>query len=143
MKGDVSANIKMHLLTVQKAFEIGVSYIVFPELSVTGYEPLLAGDLAFSEDDSRLAPLIDAAISCNIYIAVGAPLQAEGLPYIGEIIIFPNGRTETYSKMNLHPGEENYFSVGEKYHSIDIGNEKIFNAICADTNNIKIDKPYE
>ncbi|WDP91488.1 MAG: carbon-nitrogen hydrolase family protein [Desulfobacter sp.] len=137
VKGDVSANIQTHLGAVGKAAQIGVSYIVFPELSLTGYEPELAENLAFSKKDPRLTPLIDAAKNHKIHIVAGAPLQAEGRPRIGEFIFSPHGGTETYAKMNLHPGEEQYFSVGGEYHSVNTGGQKIFNAICADTNNTR------
>ncbi|WP_161630012.1 carbon-nitrogen hydrolase family protein [Desulfogranum mediterraneum] len=135
VKGDVSTNIKMHLNAVRKAVDSGISYIVFPELSLTGYEPQLSAELAFSKNDPRLKPLTEAAVDYKIHIVAGAPLQNDSLPCIGEFIITPNGQIETYSKMNLHPGEEKYFSVGKSYHSVSFGKLNIFNAICADTNN--------
>ena len=39
--------------------------------------------------------------------------------------------------MNLHSGEETYFSVGDKRHSFQLNNITVANAICADTNNIE------
>ncbi|TEW53255.1 carbon-nitrogen hydrolase family protein [Psychromonas sp. RZ22] len=135
IKGDVDENIKNHLVAIEKASQVGVSYIVFPELSLTGYEPELAVKLAFSTDDSRLKPLIDSAIEKNITIGVGAPLKSDGLPKIGLIIISQLGTVDTYEKMYLHSGEEAYFNRGSDYNCITIGNTKIANAICADTNN--------
>jgi predicted amidohydrolase len=136
-KGDVSANIKTHLDAVKKAANSGISYIVFPELSLTGYEPQLSSKLAFSNNDPRLTPLTEAAVYHKIHIVVGAPLAIGNLLYIGELILMPDGHVETYSKMNLHPGEETYFSAGKNYHSVSFGKLKVFNAICADTNNPK------
>jgi len=135
IEGDVDENIKNHLIAIGKASQIGVSYIVFPELSLTGYEPELAGSLAFSTDDSRLKPLIDSAMEKNINIGVGAPLKSDGLPKIGLIIISQVGTVDTYEKMYLHSGEEAYFNRGTNHNCITIGNTKIANAICADTNN--------
>jgi predicted amidohydrolase len=135
IKGDVDENIKTHLVAIEKASQVGVSYIVFPELSITGYEPELAVKLAFSTDDSRLKPLIDSAIEKNITIGVGAPLKSDGLPKIGLIIISQLGTVDTYEKMYLHSGEESYFSKGIRHHCITIGNTKVANAICADVNN--------
>jgi len=40
VKGDVEANTKTHLTAIAKASVEGVNYIVFPELSLTGYEPI-------------------------------------------------------------------------------------------------------
>jgi len=137
IKGDVDANIAVHLNAIEKASRLGVEYIVFPELSITGYEPELALELAFSKEDTRLQPLIDSAIKKNIKIGVGAPLRADGLPQIGLILISPAGIVETYAKMNLHPGEEEYFSEGEQHHYVTLDGITIGNAICADTNNPK------
>ena len=135
VKGDVTANIETHLHAVKKAHDSGVSYIVFPELSLTGYEPQLSAELAFSENDPRLSPLKKAAVYYDIFIVAGAPLKTGDLPHIGAFILTPGGQIEAYSKMNLHPGEEKYFSTGECYHNVNLGKLNIFNAICADTNN--------
>lgn len=134
IKGNIDRNIVVHLNAIEKASDLGVAYIVFPELSITGYESELALELAFSEDDTRLQPLIDSAIKNNIKIGVGAPLLSDGLPKIGLIIISPSGIVETYAKMNLHPGEEEYFSEGKNHHYVIINDTIISNAICADTN---------
>lgn len=40
--GDVPANIQRHLAFMQAAAQQGVQLLVFPELSLTGYEPSLA-----------------------------------------------------------------------------------------------------
>ncbi|MCP4746198.1 MAG: carbon-nitrogen hydrolase family protein [Desulfobacteraceae bacterium] len=137
VKGDVSANIRTHLNAVSKAAEHGISYIVFPELSLTGYEPQLLAQTAFSDNDPQLTPLKRAAVYHKIHIAAGAPLKSGSLPHIAEFIMMPDGYTETYSKMNLHSGEKKYFSAGKKFHSVSLGGLNIFNAICADTNNPK------
>ena len=135
VKGDIEENISTHLKAIEKASELGVSYIVFPELSLTGYEPEIAVHLAFSSDDIRLKPLIDSAIKNNIKIGVGVPLQSNGLPKIGLIVISQTGTVDTYEKMHLHSDEEAYFNNGTNHNLITIGNTKIANAICADTNN--------
>jgi len=137
MRGDVATNINIHLKAIDKAAELGTSYLVFPELSLTGYEPELALALAFSKDDSRLAPLIESAVKNNISIAVGVPLRTEGLPNIGLVVISQAGIVDSYSKMNLHPGEELYFSKGDKHHCLSMNNLTITNAICADANQPK------
>jgi predicted amidohydrolase len=135
IKGNIDDNITTHLEAIKKASALGVSYVVFPELSLTGYEPDLAAQLAFSNNDKRLTPLIDCAIEHNIQIGVGAPLESDGLPKIGLIIISESGTVETYEKMYLHSGEEAYFSKGANHKLITMGHTKIANAICADTNN--------
>ncbi|MBO1256253.1 carbon-nitrogen hydrolase family protein [Alteromonas sp. 5E99-2] len=135
IKGNVDENLSIHLKAIEKASELGVSYIVFPELSLTGYEPELAKHLAFSIDDKRLQPLIDSAVRNNINIGVGAPLMSDGLPKIGLIIVSQSGAINTYEKMHLHPGEEDYFDKGECHNVVTISSTNIANGICADANN--------
>ena len=135
--GDVAANIAVHLNAIEKAASVSVSYIVFPELSLTGYLPNRASSLAFTVDDKRLHSLIEIAKLNKITIGVGLPLLTTGLPHIGLAIIDPTGRVESYAKMNLHSGEAIYFSVGDKRHIFELGNIKVANAICADINHIE------
>jgi predicted amidohydrolase len=105
-KGDIETNIFTHIKAIEKASELGVDYLVFPELSITGYEPELAYSLAFHKNDKRLQPIIYSAIKNNIYVGIGAPLSTDGLPQIGLFIISNTGHVETYAKTHLHPGEE-------------------------------------
>ncbi len=53
IRGDIDNNIKTHVNATIKAREEGVSLLVFPELSLTGYELDLAKTLAFTVDDVR------------------------------------------------------------------------------------------
>lgn len=135
IKGDVNSNINTHLKAVTAASKDAVDYLVFPELSLTGYEPELADELAFSLDDSRLKPLIEAACHHQIILGVGAPIAGEDKPYIGLIVIYPNGRLACYRKRHLHPQEDVFFAAGETQHYTTAKGATIANAICADTNN--------
>lgn len=135
VKGDVNANIDNHLRYIHQASLHDVNYLIFPELSLTGYELELAKELAFKPDDVRLAPLVDAAIKCNITVGIGAPIQSTGLEKIGLLIIHNTGEIETYEKIYLHEGEDVYFSSGDQYHLVQLEQESIANAICADTIN--------
>lgn len=132
-KGNIDYNIVNHLRYIEKAGLLGIQYVVFPELSLTGYEPKLASTLAIKIDDERLTPIIEAAVNYQICIGVGAPLLSEGLPKIGLIVINKTGAVESYEKIHLHEGEEIYFDYGKSHHLFQIGEETIANAICADT----------
>jgi predicted amidohydrolase len=37
-KGGIETNISTHLKAIERASELAVDYLVFPELSITGYE---------------------------------------------------------------------------------------------------------
>lgn len=135
VKGDLSKNTQHHLEAIQAAAQEGIHYLVFPELSLTGYEPELAEALALSGHDTRLQPFVEAAEQYNMTIAVGAPLATDTLPAIGLFIFSGDGAIQTYAKMNLHPGEDRYFSQGTRHHFLTLNQTSIANAICADTNN--------
>ena len=51
IKGDVNANIESHIQFLIRASKLGVDYLVFPELSLTGYELTIAKQCAFTVDD--------------------------------------------------------------------------------------------
>ncbi|WP_422414005.1 MULTISPECIES: carbon-nitrogen hydrolase family protein [unclassified Endozoicomonas] len=135
VNGDANKNIESHLKAIDVAIEHQASIVIFPELSLTGYEPELASDLAFVIDDDRLHTFVSTASKNNIWIVVGAPVKFGSEIHIGSIIFSPDGAVSTYSKMNLHPGEERFFSVGKEPRVLEIDNHRVALAICADTNN--------
>ena len=60
-KGNVGKNIDDHVEVINLASKCGVSLVVFPELSLTGYELELADSLALTIDDERLKALSSMA----------------------------------------------------------------------------------
>jgi predicted amidohydrolase len=98
IRGDVDANLERHIRLVRAAAAQHVRVLVFPELSLTGYELDLADDLAFSERDPRLAPLIALASSCGMTLIVGAPVRIGASLHIGAFIVFPGGSADLYTK---------------------------------------------
>lgn len=48
LKGEVSANLQRHLACIEQAAALGAELVVFPELSLTGYEPTVARQAAMS-----------------------------------------------------------------------------------------------
>ena len=57
VKGDVQSNISNHKRLIDLAVSDGAEIIIFPELSLTGYEPEIAEEFATSKDDSRFKRL--------------------------------------------------------------------------------------
>src|SRR5437868_6398287 len=84
--GDVQANLDEHIRLARLAATEGAEVVVFPELSLTGYELALAAGLAFSEGDPRLAPLLDVAAAEGITLVVGAPVRVGSTLHIGAFI---------------------------------------------------------
>jgi predicted amidohydrolase len=136
IKGDVNANIESHIQFLIRASKLGVDYLVFPELSLTGYELTIAKQCAFTVDDTRLIPLIDAVKRYNVNIAVGLPLlKDDDKLTIGQLTILTSGELQLYEKIHLHEGESDFFVCGEQHHSLPINEHTIASAICADTIN--------
>src|SRR5262245_44086305 len=88
-KGDVAANLCEHLMLVDLAASKGAQVVVFPELSLTGYEIELAPQLVFSDPDSRLEPLIALAASRSMTVVAGAPVRIAGRLHIGAFVLRP------------------------------------------------------
>ncbi|WP_257282025.1 carbon-nitrogen hydrolase family protein, partial [Endozoicomonas sp. ISHI1] len=133
--GEIDKNIEMHMRAISLAHKNAVSIIIFPELSLTGYDLEIASKQALTIDDKRLSTFHKAAIENDIFVVVGAPLIKIKEPEIGSIIFAPNGEISSYSKIHLHSGECKYFKPGKNYKIIEVQNQKVALAICADTNN--------
>jgi predicted amidohydrolase len=99
--GDVAANLRQHLQLIAAAAALRPQVLVFPELSLTGYELDLAAQLAFSERDERLAPLREAAAKHGMIAIVGAPIRNEVGLCIGAFILGADGSLDHYEKRHL------------------------------------------
>lgn len=132
---DIAANITHHLAFVDAAREAGVQLLVFPELSLCGYELAGMAACALKADDARLAPLRERATSAGMTIVVGAPLaNADALPAIGALTFHADGRTSSYRKHFLHAGEEQHVTAGSAISQLhDVRGTQVALAICADT----------
>jgi predicted amidohydrolase len=134
VRGDIAANIRVHTAAVKSAAERGVSVLLFPELSLIGYEPDLAAELAMEATDARLAPLAALARRHQIAVVVGAPLRSSGTkPGLGAILLDASGSVRTYAKMHLGGSEPTYFAPGERPLSFAAHGQTIGIAICADS----------
>lgn len=134
--GDIAANLHTHLRYIAAAQAHGVQLLVFPELSLCGYEPPLLRDCALTPDDARLAPLRAAAVAAGMTVMVGAPLIDAGaaLPGIASITLTADGGARVYRKQYLHGGEEAYARpgpIGASAHALH--GQRYVEAICADT----------
>ncbi|WP_323758272.1 carbon-nitrogen hydrolase family protein [Roseivirga sp.] len=128
--GNIDINIHQHLKIIDLGVSQGVKLIVFPELSLTGYEPSLAKSLAIEKEDVRLEVFQNISDKKNIAIGVGVPMKtAKGIT-ISMLIFQPNQPIQVYSKGYLHADEVPYFQAGDNSLSLKIENYKIALAIC-------------
>jgi predicted amidohydrolase len=146
--GDVQANLDEHVRLTLLAATEGARVVVFPELSLTGYELTLAGELAFSESDHRLSPLLDVAASHAMTLVVGAPVRMGPAVYIGAFIVSPDGTIGLYTMHrlgafspsasrdscdgNLPSAENTVFQPGDRNPLIHLGGHVAAVAVCAD-----------
>ena len=138
IRRDIDSNLLEHYRLVKLAAANGAQLIVFPELSITGYEREDAADLAFSENDTRLNHLKKLATEHKITIIAGAPIRIESNLFLGEFCISPNNAVSIYTKQFLHTGEDVYYQPSFNYNPmLEIENERISCAICADIDNPK------
>lgn len=127
------------------AADEGARILVFPELSLTGYELDLADGHAFSEDDPGLAPLIELAINSAMTLVVGAPVRIGPRLHIGAFILLPDGSIDVYTKHHLGafaasdnsggavpPPEVSVFEPGDRNPLVRVGDSTGAIAICAD-----------
>src|SRR5688572_13718503 len=134
VRGDVAANLATHAAAMTAAARQGVRVLVFPELSLTGYEPDLAAELALTAADRRLAPLLALARRHQMEVVVGAPLpNGTPKPALGAILIRADGTTGSYRKMHLGTSEQNYFAPGDTPLAFTVSGHTVGIAICADS----------
>jgi predicted amidohydrolase len=111
-----------------------VRLLVFPELSLSGYEPLLVSQCAMTADDARLDPLRRLASDAHMTIVAGAPVPScDGGFHIGAFALSPDGSAFTYCKHHLHSSEESYFRPNSGESTLNIDGTVVALAICADT----------
>lgn len=129
-RGDIHANIAQHKELIALAVTQGVDSLFFPELSITGYEPSLADELAIDPDDELLEDFQMLSDAHHMTIAVGMPVNRVGGVAITMIIFQPHQKRQSYSKQLLHSDELPFFIAGEEQIFLDFNGNKIAPAIC-------------
>lgn len=136
--GDVTANLDKHLAYIEQADQAGVDLIVFPELSLTGYQVQdLVPEVAIraSRDDAAFRALLDASRHMDIvfgfvqedrrerfytsaaYLSQGETLHIHQKIYLPTYAMFDEGR---------------YFDQGEQARAFDTRYGRAGMLICED-----------
>lgn len=124
---DVAANVAVHVEVVRRA---GARLVVFPELSLTGYD--LAAP-AITPDDARLAPLTAACRETGATALVCAAVsEPDGGESLALLALTGEGSTVVHRKMHLHGEEVVRFTPGAKHSVLELDGVRIGLAICAD-----------
>jgi predicted amidohydrolase len=130
IKGNISANMEAHAKLIVSALQYDINAIFFPELSLTGYEPELAEELAVEPADKTFDNFQDLSDTNKITIGVGMPIKTSLGITISMMIFQPSLRRKIYSKQQLHADEMPYFVNGEQQAILTINNVKVAPAIC-------------
>ncbi|MER5349937.1 carbon-nitrogen hydrolase family protein [Kitasatospora sp. NPDC002551] len=126
----VAVNVERHAAAVREAG--AARLVVFPELSLTGYD--LAAP-AVGPSDERLAPLVAACAGTGATALVGAPVAgADGREYIGTLAVTGEGAFVACRKTNLYGREAERFAAGEPA-VLELDGRRLGLAVCADAAN--------
>ncbi len=128
VKGDIHKNIQRHTDMLDLAIDQGAQLVVFPELSLTGYEPELANQLAMNLHDHQLDTFQKISDEHNMIIGAGLPLRNDKGICIAMALFEPGHTRKAYSKKYLHTDEEPFFVPGND--SVGLSSNRIALAIC-------------
>lgn len=132
-RGDLQGNIQRHLDAITLAAGQSVSIVIFPELSLMGYEPDIAQEFALDPDDARLASIADLAQRHRMQVVAGASITSrQQKPHLGAFVFGEDGSRRVYAKMHMGGCESAYFIPGDTLMSIASHGEVIGLSICAD-----------
>jgi predicted amidohydrolase len=115
------------------AAERGVQSLVFPELSLMGYELALARANALQPDSPVLQPFRDFAKDVRMMLVAGAPLLTNdnGI-HIAALAFCPDGAVSIYTKVYVHESEQHVFTCGPGGPELLVEDATVALAICAD-----------
>jgi predicted amidohydrolase len=126
--GNVRANALEHARAVR---ETSARLVVFPELSLTGYE--LDADVLSPEDDA-LDPIVAACAETGAVALVGAPVDgADGARHIGMLRVSADGVELAYRKSYLGGDEPIRFTPGPGPATLEVDGWRVALGICKDT----------
>ena len=128
--GAITENIAHHCRWIEKAVQHEVNFILFPELSITGYEPKLAKQLLSQLTQETLNYFQILSNTHNAHIGVGLPTESNNGMHISTQIFCPNKTSTCIEKHLLHEDELPYFQSGKKEANFMINTTNIGLGIC-------------
>ncbi|MCY3916692.1 MAG: carbon-nitrogen hydrolase [Chloroflexi bacterium] len=138
--GDVSQNLRVHLDVAAQAQERGVDLLVFPELSMTGYQVQdLVPEVALRADggDPVFAQLLDASGDLGLDIVVGFVHEdSRNRFYIADAYLSGGELLHLHHKLYLPTyamfDESRYFAQGNSVRAFDTRFGRVGMLICED-----------
>lgn len=136
LDGGIPANAAEHVRLIEDADSHGARLVVFPELSLTGYDLDSLADPGrwVTATDPRLDGLREICRRTGITAVVGAPFrETDGTPRLASLALHPSGELETGFKVWLHGPERQVFSAGDRTAVLTLDGWKVALAVCLDT----------
>ena len=129
---DIDRNIARHLAALGHLRAGDADLVIFPELSLSNYEPSIVGRAAIDAGDARLTRFEEFAQRQGMSVCVGTPLRTDGKPSISAILFSPGQSRRVIHKANLHADEEPFFAAGCEQASLLEMTSRVALAICYD-----------
>ena len=128
LSDDVAGNALRHAAAVRAA---RARVVVFPEMSLTGYELDAPG---IGVGDPRLVPIVEACRETGSIALVGGPVATDGGDsHIGIFAIDGDGVRIAYRKMWLGGAEPDHFAPGTAPTVLEADGWRLGLAVCKDT----------
>jgi len=125
--GDLAATVAAHAAAVRAS---GARLVVFPELSLTGYD---LDAPALDPADPALLPLVDACRDAGAVALAGAPVELWGAHRIGVLVVTAAGARPVYAKMCLGGDEPAHFVAGDRAGVVEVDGWRVGVGVCKDT----------
>lgn len=126
LRYDVAGNAAEHAAAIRS---LGARVVVFPELSLTGYE---LDAPAITAGDPRLAPIVEACAVTGSLVLAGAPVRDEAGRHIATLALDGTGSRVAYRKMYLGTAEAARFTAGTQPAVLHVDGWRLGLAICKD-----------
>jgi predicted amidohydrolase len=135
LEGGILPNVQEHVRLIEDAESHGARLVVFPELSLTGYNLAQLADDSYwlQHNDPRLGDLHEICRRTGITAVAGAACrEPDGTPRLASLVIHPDGTIGLGFKTHLHGQEQEVFAAGDGALVIDLDGWNIALAICFD-----------
>ncbi|MEV4066268.1 carbon-nitrogen hydrolase family protein [Nonomuraea dietziae] len=133
--GDVETNALSAAAVVRGAADAGAKLLMFPQLSLVGYDLALFADPScwVTENDPRLDVVRKAVQEAGVTAVVGAAYRwPDGTPWIASLVLRPDAEMLVHGKRNLHGQERDLFRPAGKGGLLDVDGWRVALALCLD-----------
>ncbi|GAC1488593.1 MAG: carbon-nitrogen hydrolase family protein [Pseudarthrobacter sp.] len=117
LAGGIVPNVEEHVRLIEDAESHGARLVIFPELSLTGYDlaSLSADEAWLRPDDPRLGDLHEICRRTGITAVAGAAYrESDGTPRLATLAIHPSGVTDFGFTAHLRGPEQELFTSGNR-----------------------------